>query len=327
MMKRLVFIPLLFFAACQQGSPLPPEEVLKRAAVASQELESARYHANVEFAGGKDDGIGGRGVVTVDGRLQGGGVQTQLALQLDGEIRMPGVPASSVQADLDIIVAGRDEVYLRINSVESNPSFPLLSSPILQEFQGQWWQLRDNGSYQSPSSVTPDPRLLRAQSEVVRVARDHGIERYDSRNVYRYDVVFDPEKFASFLGEIDRLRGEEQPNGAGFDPLAVTAALLGVGATGQLWIDAETFLLRRIEWDVSVKTGETDFLNVSLQVHLFDHGQAPAITLPDGAKMFVPSVTLRNPNLVSPLEDQRGSEGLSQESEQEILDALLEETQ
>ncbi|MBI3331894.1 hypothetical protein HYZ99_02955 [Candidatus Peregrinibacteria bacterium] len=292
---RLVLVVSLACAAaaCTRPSNLPPEQVLQNAARASQELTSARYTLAAAFTSHAPDRVVDMDI-GIEGVLQDGGKQTQFTMTFDGVVSEAGTRYDTEGA-LDVIVAWENDVYLFLRSLSVDPPYPLLSADALQRFQGTWWNIPSSADPRSSSAVTPDPRLLRTQSEVVRVVKDHGIEDINGRDAYHYDVVIDRGKLALFLKKVADQRGEP------FDPSQTDAFLSALHATGELWIDAETFFVHRIVW--TVPASDEAGLSGELQVDLRDHGAAPPVTPPAEFQVFSPLMLLEDSSFFDALQE------------------------
>jgi len=323
-MHRFFSVGLLsaiLLVSCQEQEPpgLPPEEVLSNAAHASQNLESALFTMVGSFSGDvKGVNTGMRGSVRVEGVLQNGGEQVQLKVNLDASARQPDA-SSNFTGLFDVIVAGPKEVYLQLHSLEVDQENGIFRPDLIEMFRGKWWQLPSEMQQGPSTPVTPDPRLLRAQSEVVKVVKDYGIETRGDRRVYHYSVVIDPEKLLAFLTKVAEERGED------LDAEAVRVFLQGLDAKGELWIDAETFYVHSLSWTITpitLEDGRT--VSGSFTVDLRDHNAAPPISPPAEATLFSPLMFL---GLPSPEAIPTGDGALElQSKEQEQLFKLLQDS-
>ncbi len=264
----------LLLAACARPSTLPPDEVLRRSATASQTLHSSTFQGEGTLALAAE-GASQSYAFTLTGTLQNAGRQTDLTLNVDGRIGAAD-QAYQLSGRLQVMSLSRSEVYLRLDDVQSEPAYPLLSQDLLRDFQGQWWLLTDSGAVADPADVTPDVSLLHLQSQVVRVTEDRGIERRDGREAYVYDVAVDQAQLAAFL---ERLA----PGTAG-----ESGWLRDFDATGTLEIDAETFYVRRVNWQLLSKTGSAQSFRLEFSLAFQNQNAAPPIRAPKDAKLFQP---------------------------------------
>jgi hypothetical protein len=269
---------------------LPTSEVMKRAAERSGDLLSARFttEATFQMEGGT---FPLDGSLTLDGVLQDGGRTVQFRASFEAEVAPVGkeAQASHLTGDIDVVLAGQREVYVRVNTLETTPNQGLFQEDVLQSLLGTWWLLPSSEQQPIPAVpggiVTPSPSLLKAQSQVVRVTEDDGIVTRDGRKVYHYVVSVDQSKLLDYLEEVARAQQES------FDRRSVSAALKKLSADGEMWIDAETFFLTAASWTVHAlaEPGGGSILSGSFSVSFSDHNSAPPVELPREARSLSPA--------------------------------------
>lgn len=218
-----------------------------------------------------------QGTLQATGRMQHGGEQLQFALTGDGRAG----PENSEQGygwhvRADVVVAGENEVYLAVHELSTDPPDALLPPGFLQGLLGQWWRLPQRAAH-APAGITPDPKLLTMQTEVIDVARDRGIETHLGRQAYHYDTTINREKLLQFLEEVARER-KEPPDRAGWEAMIAEA-----DAQGQLWIDTETFFVLGLQWTITAQMKEKP-LHIAVQMELSDVNAAPPIEPPSDAR-------------------------------------------
>ncbi|MBI3335974.1 hypothetical protein HYZ98_00195 [Candidatus Peregrinibacteria bacterium] len=286
-MRRSVYIFFLcvFLGACGRSADLPPHEVLKRTARASQELSSARFFL-LAIPRWEYGATAGELTFNIDGRLQHGGDQIQFLASVQGDIRGPGGETTSLTSAFEVIVSGPEELYLNVHTLESQPPLLAFQSLSLAELVGKWLQLSAPVSaISASSSMAPDPHLLKMQSEIVDIVRDRGQEMHSGRSRYHYDVRLNTEKLLTFVEEVSRVREES------LDTTMLKTFLAFVNAEGELFIDAETFLIERLVWHISAPHVPFGAFSLDLTLDLKDHGKAPPILPPLDATPF-PSAAL-----------------------------------
>lgn len=281
-MRRFSY--LLFFCAfliaCERSAGLPPHEVLKRTARASQELSSARFFltATPRWEYGL---TGGELTFSADGRLQDGGNQIQFLTNVQGDIRGLNVGTTSLTGSFEVIVSGPEEWYLNVHALDSQPPYPAFQSLSLAKIVGKWLQLSAPVSAVSASSsMTPDPNLLKMQSEIVDVVSDRGQEVRSGRSLYHYDVRLNTNKFLAFVKEVSRVR--EEP----LDMTMLETLSAFVNADGELFIDAETFLIDSLVWHINATKLPFGKFSLDLTLDLKDHDKATPIIPPTDAIPF-----------------------------------------
>ena len=97
-------------------------------------------------------------------------------------------------AVFEMIVATPGDTYVKVHELTSQPMHPLLAPDLLEIILGQWWILPSEESEGPDVMLTPNPNLIKAQSEVVRVTSDLGFDHIQGRMAYHYEVEVDSEK-------------------------------------------------------------------------------------------------------------------------------------
>lgn len=142
----------------------------------------------------------------------------------------------------------------------------LLEGELRRDAQQHNWHIRveRNGAFIGSASGASinDPYLLPLPTALLMVMRDRGQTQWNNRTVYLYDVA---------------LRNEA---GDLLDALAGQSSFPALRFTGTLWIDAESFLLRRSTWDVVSQTSDE---RMKLDIVINDEDAAPAMLLPVAA--------------------------------------------
>ena len=270
-------------------SRFSPEEVLQKAADATQTLESAQYTVQGSFDAAIDAQLA-EGTVRMDGSLHDAGEQLHFRMDVMANIR-DGKEEYTAQANLEVSLLSRDEVYMNVHSLSSEPPNAIFRSEVLRNLTDRWWLLPPGDTPPEAVGMPPAPRLLRMQSEVVTVAKDRGMETIDGKEAYHYDVTLDTEKLMGYLSTLAAERGEA------FDVTDVKEDLSGITASGELWIDAETFYMRKISWNVQqipIKGGGT--ASASVTITFRNHNAAPALEPPFEAKPFTPAIFFSLPD-------------------------------
>lgn len=306
----LVGCALVILLSCARREILPAEEVLKRAARAGQDLNSARYELEANVTIDREQTHLNL-TLNLDGILQDGGRQTQFAMTLGGKLR-EGEQEFDLRGQADIIAVWGQEVFLNISSLEVTPAHPLFKEELVEKLRGQWWRLP--AAEQARETVTPDPRLLQVQSQVVSVTRDHGLQSLDGEEVYHYDATLDQEKLLVFLREVAAQKG------TAFDEAATRTPLSRIRADGELQIDADTFVIRRLRWEIA-PSGEQRTLTAAFALRMYDHNVAPSITPPAAYQDLSPTALFQAGETTPLVPDvlPLGQEGLPEIFDDELL--------
>ncbi len=276
-MRRLsLCAPFVFLLLCSCGGGVPTAtEVLQRAVTASRHLKSVRFEATCDVRTGTERG-GGATCALRDGVMQDQGKQMRFSLDL----RKEGGAQNGLS--IDVMSGGPDETYVRPTA--------LSGSGDLSALLNAWWKLPAGSGSSAPLSVTPDPRLLRAQAEAVSLVRDRGRELLDGRPVYDLDVALDPAKLVALR------QADAAQRGAPFDESGVRLFLAQYDVKGEVWIDASTFVIRRLQWSILPRESGESW---RFDVRFSDHDDAPDILPPAEAKPLPPSLMNAGYNVLS----------------------------
>ena len=300
--RRAVVLACLALGACASASsaikPLPYDEVLRRAAEESLKLETAQYTVDGTFDL-HTKASQAQGNVRIDGVFADKGKQVQLQLDLTATYSGADGTANVINGTTEVIVAGNDAVYMKLDSLTMQPENVLIPPEVLGRFAGKWWSLPGQTPV-AAMQAAPDPSLLRAQSDVVSVTSDHGIENLAGVPSYHYSVMLDPQKFVRYLSAIAEQK--HRP----FDATGELKSLESLKTDGELWIDATSFALRKVRWnlhDVPVTAGKGGTFDCAFTADVRNHNAAVKIVPPPDAKPFSPVMLLSEPipeNIPSP---------------------------
>lgn len=282
-MRRLVFCTacgLLVLAGCRQQGALQPSEVLQRATAANATLESGEYAATVDFSG-EFDGKAAEGNGTLRGVLAHSGQQATLSANID--LSMTDADETTDMKVEGDVVKDTTDVYVFLKSLNVTPSSELLQG--MQSLLGKWWRIPGDESL-STQAVTPDAGFLRGQAEAVVVTEDMGIHTIHGTDAYRYSVTLDPEKLIAVM------KAGAEKNGEPFDAAEMRTELAKYDAAGELWIDAETFVIHKIIWNVQSKEG-ADPLTLHFDIEIDKHNAAGSVTIPVQSEEFQPEQLLQ----------------------------------
>lgn len=257
-------------ASCSPARPEEPSEVIAKAARMSQKLESATVTiVGALRSGPATNSIGG--TLKMEGVLQSGGKQIELALTIKGKT-IPEGEDSTVSAN--IIVLSEEEVFAKIEEVTG--ADPLLGSESLRAMKGQWYVL-PSASGSMRQDLTPDPQIIKFQAEVVRVTADRGTETLHGRTMHHYNVEIDPEKLERFLATVAEAKKQK------FEQREMVQEFFTkADVKGELWIDTETYFIHQISWTMNPAANEEQ-PNATIAIEINDHNAAKNILPPKNA--------------------------------------------
>ncbi|TSC79528.1 MAG: hypothetical protein G01um101425_459 [Candidatus Peregrinibacteria bacterium Gr01-1014_25] len=251
-------------------APLPPEEVLQRATDAIPSLVSAAFSLDAEVGGVLP---GATVSIRAKGRLQDGGQR----LSLDGALRVKGGDMP-LGLEGDIVVVGERDVFVRLRSMDEGPLRDAFAGLAPGGLTGVWWRVPSTQNEDAAAPESPDPTLLRLQASVLRVTEDHGTATIDGAPTYHYAVDVDVDKLRTYLSEVARSRGEA------FDAEAYEKQWASTHIAGEVWIDAETFYLRKIAWTATPRESKASGLSGTLTATFSEHNAADPILVPEDAR-------------------------------------------
>ncbi|MFH1444784.1 MAG: hypothetical protein ABIG34_05380 [Candidatus Peregrinibacteria bacterium] len=283
-------IPLFLFLR-EAPSTTPSrdvEEVMNLAAQNSRSLQSARLTGEGYFRieGGA---LPASGTVELNGILQDAGDSLQMSVAIDALFSPAGNRSQTfrLRGAGEMVVVGKKDLYFNVESLSTEPDGSLFQPELVALLAGQWWALPSAAGEEEGAvpggTMTPSPNLLRAQSQVVRVVRDRGTTSLDGATVFHYDVAIDQDKLLAYLEQVAAARNET------LDRDSLARSLVGLQATGEMWIDAESYVLRQALWTIENFRMQQGMFSGSFSIHLSDFDSAPTVTPPVEAKPFAPA--------------------------------------
>lgn len=271
--KFFILCSTIALCACTAQESFSPEEVLHKSSAANVGLTSAHLSLSAKASVKVESVNVMNGSLQVDGNIQSGGKQFEVQYATEGTYAVSASPITW-NARGKMIVLSENETYLIADQIETN-------SPLMS-MSGTWFRLP---SLQPASpNITPDPRLLRLQSDAVRVIKNHGTSMYQSKRMYHYDVELDAERVSAFFVSISDAQSLAAKN-------TVTQLLSEYDVKGELWIDQETFLLTKAVWTIARKDDSS--VQATIEMSLSDIGKPVSITAP---AEFEPFPTTRSSN-------------------------------
>jgi len=217
------------------------------------------------------------GILTLrDGIMQNRGTETSFTAELTGKAGQEE-KSSDVHVLLDAALGQGNDFYVRLRDATITPPSPVLPAEALAGYLNRWWVMPLSDAERSPSAVAPDPRLLRAQAEIMTVTSNRGFEDINGRRAYHYGVSVDPAKLVDFL--------KSSPDGEASteDVQKVEQFLQEYDLSGEVWIDEETFYVHQLIWKLSSKEGAPSALGLTAELTFMDHNAAPEVELPTDA--------------------------------------------
>lgn len=275
-MKRILpaACALLFLISCTRTGSLQPSQVLEKASQANQILESANFTVNADVQGNIGFLPGDwNGNAMLAGQMSNKGKQIKFNATVSADTTDENNDKTHYELGSDLVIAGEEEVYMRINTLEITPDSILFPPDTITTLLNQWW-LIPSGTGATPgamSDITPDPTLLKMQTDTISVTKDNGLVDMDGHTAYLYDITIDPVKMRNYLTEMYKAQGRTPTN----DELALSETT----AKGRIWIDSTDFFIRRIIWNIS-SNDRSKPLEARIDVSISQQNEPVTITIP-----------------------------------------------
>ncbi len=281
-MKKIFPVACALFCliSCTRAGSLPPATVIEKAGQANQSLQSAIFTATTEFHG-QTEMLAGTwdGTAIIAGTMANGGKQMRLGTNVSATNKLSETDSSHYQIGADLTIAGENEIYMRLNTLEITPPSTLFPPSVVTTLLNQWWLIPSGSGAQKTTAtdISPDPALLRMQTQVITVTKDNGLVDIDDHTAYLYDITIDPVKMRAYLAEIYKSQGRT--------PNLQEMALSDMTAKGRIWIDESNFFIRRIVWDIS-SNDQTKPLQLRMDMSISKHNEPVVITIPQNPLPF-----------------------------------------
>jgi hypothetical protein len=266
---RTVFVAtaclLVLLAGCSSSSkrvPLAPTEVLHRSVVASNTLDSFSYGLHALF---RSSGNGSMSAMSGSLQLTGSllherTIATGMGITdvTFGDIEQP----VGLRFEAAYAVVPHQRPTIRIDSIST-----MSGSVFLERDAGSRWISLPLDDAHSPleSTASIDQRWIALQSSAMHVTEDLGLVLVDGRETYHYRVALN-------VDALEAMFGREQNSDV--------RQTLQDHVRGELWIDADSFLLRHAYWTLDGLQTPRGQTSVSLDIWLFDQNRAKAKVTP-----------------------------------------------
>ncbi len=266
--RSLSIVLCLSFAlsACGRKADLPPEEVIRRAVIRSNTVESVAVSLSADMKTETSSALSGSIIMQAVIRSGGQAWSADTSFQIESSAKRGHERASG---RLVAVSPGTGKTYMRLESAEGS-----LGQLLRKSFTGSTngWMVYGTDSDAAPvHRGTPDPVMLSSYANALSVTENLGMqEDSQGRSVYHYHVALKPEGLASL------------PQGG--TPEAVGA----LTARGEMWIDAQDFSLRRVTWNVSGIPTSVGTLTLHADALFSEYNSASQIQAPAGTSATLP---------------------------------------
>jgi len=267
-MKKLLVLGIcsvIFLSSCEQVERLSVEEVMERAVKANKDRKEAQFMVDGTYVFDTDGEHGVSGTAKINGFYLNGGesvkgkINTNARLPIDDETTL-------FQLESDFVLLKSSDPFIKFLRADSNPLHPLTMPMIIEPILNKWWRIPLKDVSKPETAIAPDPQLIRAQSQVIRVVSDNGFDFVNNRRAYRYEIVLDQEKLKAYL---DVLALESNSN---HDKEEIINLVEEMEARGELWVDAESFQISKIRWTIApFGISEASKLALSFTIVFFEN--------------------------------------------------------
>jgi hypothetical protein len=263
---RFAIGAVLVLAACSRGGDEDPAAVLERAAAKAQQVRSASFDATIAYSSPALSADG-----SVEGTMADGGKRMAFRFDADVTTREEGAD-KTVSTEGDVVVAGENEAYVKLSRLDGSVLFLPGVGLVPDTALGRWFLAGSTAS--GAVDVTPDPSFVAQQARTLAVTDDRSYEEVDGHRCYVYDVTVDHAKAVEFLAETANRQGKP------FDKEAAETFVSSYDARGTVYIDAETSVIRRIDWTIDPAPGQENGAGVVLRLHMSKHDEPVEISPP-----------------------------------------------
>lgn len=240
---------------------IAPQEVIRRSVIQSHLLESVIVAVSGSIRTTESTTLSGSYVL--QGILYRGGESWSADASFAFE-RVSDIGHQNLGGRLEALAPGDGVAYIRFNSLTGMLA-DSLSHTVPKSLLADWWIVPELGSI-TRQSGTPDPEQIDQLASQIEFVKDLGMTRIGKRDQYHYEVKISTQ----VLGHEQAEDGEHSR------------------ISGELWIDADMFTLRRAVW--TIEGMETQFgpLALTIDAVFSRHNAAPLLQVRTGSASVLP---------------------------------------
>lgn len=260
----------LFFAltltACGQAPSLPPDEVIRRAVIRSNTVESVAVSLSADVRTEETTALSGSVIVQSVIRSGGQAWTADTSFNIESSMSRGHERASG---RLVLVSPGTGRTYVRLESAEG-----VLGLLLRKSFTGSstgWMVYGEESTAKPAKRQAPDPVMLSSYADALTVTEDLGtVKDADGRTLYHYIVALKSETLSSM------------PDGGSVE------AASGLSATGEMWIDSSDFSLSRVIWNIRGVPTSLGLITLRADALFSDYNSASQIQTPVGTAATLP---------------------------------------
>lgn len=266
---RSVSTALLFalvLVACGQAPDLPPDEVIRRAVIRSNTVESVAVSLSADVRTEETTALSGSVIMQSVIRSGGQAWTADTSFNIESSMSRGHERASG---RLVLVSPGTGRTYVRLESAEG-----FLGLLLRKSFTGSMtgWMVYGEESATKPAKrQAPDPVILSSYADALSVTEDLGtVKDSEGRTLYHYRVALKSETLSSM------------PAGGSVE------AASGLSATGEMWIDSSDFSLSRVIWNIRGIPTSLGLISLRADALFSDYDSASQIQTPVGTAATLP---------------------------------------
>ncbi len=256
----------LILSACSQTPNLPPEEVIRRAVIRSNTVESVAVSLSADVRTEETTALSGSVIMQAVIRSGGQAWTADTSFNVESAMSRGHERASG---RLVFVSPGTGRTYVRLEAAEG-----VLGLLLRQSFTGSstGWMVYGEESASKPTRrQAPDPAMLSSYADALTVTEDLGtMKDSDGRTLYHYMVALKSETLSSM------------PDGGSIE------AASGLSAKGEMWIDSSDFSLSRVIWNIRGVPTSLGLITLHADALFSDYNSASQIQTPVGTAATLP---------------------------------------
>lgn len=256
----------LALAACGQAHDLPPDEVIRRAVIRSNTVESVAVSLSADIRTEETTALSGSVIVQSVIRSGGHAWTADTSFNVESSMNRGHERASG---RLVLVSPGTGRTYVRLESAEG-----VLGMLLRKSFTGSstgWMVYGEESATKPAQRQAPDPVMLSSYADALSVTEDLGtMKDADGRTMYHYLVTLKSERLSSM------------PDGGSVE------AASGLSANGEMWIDSSDFSLSRVIWNIRGIPTTLGVMRLRADALFSDYDSASQIQTPVGTAATLP---------------------------------------
>lgn len=262
----ILIIPAFLLSACGKPPVLPPDEVIRRAVIRSNTVESVAVSLSADIHTEESAAFSGSVIVQSVIRSGGHAWTADTSFNIESAMNRGHERASG---RLVLVSPGTGRTYIRLESAEGT-----LGQLLRKSFTGSsnGWMFYGEESLTKPAKrQAPDPVMLSSYADALRVTEDLGIIKHPSgRTLYHYRVSLKSETLSAM------------PDGGSVESAS------SLSAHGEMWIDTSDFSLARVVWNVRGVPTSFGLVTLHADALFSDYDSAAQIQTPVGTAATLP---------------------------------------